>query len=288
MREWPVWGSSLMLTKSRRDAYTIKVGAHHHADHASCHSHNHPRLSETCFCKYTKCKRCQKAQDRARKVRTNVRSRLACGIESREWYRSTTSVDSDTTDLIHALENLEQDTLGESWRAALAAEFSKSYFHKVGSTGSPWKRNSRTVYFSSKISCDRNTGPMSYIPQVTHTLHSSWFPDPWSFAVKEIYSWSRLTPLESVKVVVLGQVGDEKNRFVFSTTFCPLQDPYHNAGQAHGNYLCSDLFQHQRDVHLGLSFSVLPPTKLPGSLKNIYKQLSLDVPQFKSPANGSD
>ncbi|KAI6007842.1 uracil-DNA glycosylase [Pisolithus marmoratus] len=94
---------------------------------------------------------------------------------------------------------VEQDTLGESWRKALQAEFSKPYFLKS----------------------------------------------------KTIYSWSRLTSLESVKVVVLGQ------------------DPYHNTGQAHG-----------------LSFSVLPPTKLPGSLKNIYKQLSMDVPAFKPPLIG--
>lgn len=36
----------------------------------------------------------------------------------------------------------------------------------------------------------------------------------------------------------------------------------------------------------GLSFSVLPPTKLPGSLKNIYKQLSTDFPTFSTPKSG--
>ncbi|KAF5386821.1 hypothetical protein D9615_001621 [Tricholomella constricta] len=66
-----------------------------------------------------------------------------------------------------------------------------------------------------------------------------------------VYTWSNLTPLDQVKVVVLGQ------------------DPYHNVGQAHG-----------------LSFSVLPPTKPPGSLKNIYKQLTLDYPTFKPPISG--
>ncbi|KAI6103130.1 uracil-DNA glycosylase-like protein [Pisolithus croceorrhizus] len=65
------------------------------------------------------------------------------------------------------------------------------------------------------------------------------------------YSWSRLTPLESVKVVVLGQ------------------DPYYNTGQVHG-----------------LSFSVLPPAKLPDSLKNIHKHLPIDVPTFKPPLTG--
>ncbi|KAH0830326.1 uracil-DNA glycosylase-like protein, partial [Lanmaoa asiatica] len=36
----------------------------------------------------------------------------------------------------------------------------------------------------------------------------------------------------------------------------------------------------------GLSFSVLPPTKLPGSLKNIYKQLANDIPTFSPPKTG--
>ena len=51
-----------------------------------------------------------------------------------------------------------------------------------------------------------------------------------------------LTPLDSVKVVILGQ------------------DPYHGAGQAHG-----------------LSFSVQPGVKVPPSLANIYKELERDL-----------
>ena len=51
-----------------------------------------------------------------------------------------------------------------------------------------------------------------------------------------------LTPLESTRVVILGQ------------------DPYHQAGQAHG-----------------LSFSVLPSIQVPPSLRNIYKELSSDL-----------
>ena len=60
-----------------------------------------------------------------------------------------------------------------------------------------------------------------------------------------------LTPLDMVKVVILGQ------------------DPYHGPGQAHG-----------------LSFSVPDGVKLPPSLRNIYKELAsdLDVP---APTNGS-
>ena len=51
-----------------------------------------------------------------------------------------------------------------------------------------------------------------------------------------------LTPLDKVKVVILGQ------------------DPYHGEGQAHG-----------------LCFSVLPGVKTPPSLLNIYKELEADL-----------
>jgi uracil-DNA glycosylase len=59
-----------------------------------------------------------------------------------------------------------------------------------------------------------------------------------------------LCPLDEVKVVILGQ------------------DPYHGDHQAHG-----------------LSFSVLPPTKPPPSLVNIFKELEADL-NFKPPAHG--
>lgn len=37
-----------------------------------------------------------------------------------------------------------------------------------------------------------------------------------------------------------------------------------------------------------MSFSVLPPTKTPPSLKNIYKQVASDIPGFAIPNHGSD
>ncbi len=51
-----------------------------------------------------------------------------------------------------------------------------------------------------------------------------------------------LTPLDAVRVVILGQ------------------DPYHGAGQAHG-----------------LAFSVQPGVRVPPSLVNIYKELHSDL-----------
>ncbi|KAL9632855.1 MAG: hypothetical protein Q9164_005052 [Protoblastenia rupestris] len=67
----------------------------------------------------------------------------------------------------------------------------------------------------------------------------------------DVYSWSRHTPLSTVKVVILGQ------------------DPYHNDNQAHG-----------------LCFSVRPPTPAPPSLVNIYKLLKIEYPDsFQPPPN---
>ncbi|MFT5795252.1 MAG: uracil-DNA glycosylase [Ulvibacter sp.] len=58
----------------------------------------------------------------------------------------------------------------------------------------------------------------------------------------EIFSSFNLTPLNKVKVVIIGQ------------------DPYHGKNQAHG-----------------LCFSVKPNVKIPPSLKNIYKELKSDL-----------
>ncbi|MFT6746685.1 MAG: uracil-DNA glycosylase, partial [Glaciecola sp.] len=57
-----------------------------------------------------------------------------------------------------------------------------------------------------------------------------------------VFEAFKLTPVEDVKVVILGQ------------------DPYHGEGQAHG-----------------LSFSVPPGMKAPPSLRNIFKELSSDL-----------
>ena len=61
-------------------------------------------------------------------------------------------------------------------------------------------------------------------------------------APKNIFNAFNLCPLRDVKVVIIGQ------------------DPYHEPGQAHG-----------------LCFSVLPPTPVPPSLVNIYKEIENDL-----------
>ena len=67
----------------------------------------------------------------------------------------------------------------------------------------------------------------------------------------DTFSAFRLTPLEQVRVVILGQ------------------DPYHGPNQAHG-----------------LAFSVKPSVRIPPSLLNIYKELRTDIPGFTMPDHG--
>ena len=67
----------------------------------------------------------------------------------------------------------------------------------------------------------------------------------------EVFNALRLTPYQDVKVVILGQ------------------DPYHDDNQAHG-----------------LAFSVRPGVGVPPSLRNIYKELKEDIPNFIPPNHG--
>lgn len=67
----------------------------------------------------------------------------------------------------------------------------------------------------------------------------------------DVFSAFTATPLDQVKVVILGQ------------------DPYHGPDQAHG-----------------LSFSVKPGVKTPPSLANMYKELATDIEGFTIPEHG--
>lgn len=68
---------------------------------------------------------------------------------------------------------------------------------------------------------------------------------------EDVFNAFKLTPLDQLKVVILGQ------------------DPYHGEGQAHG-----------------LCFSVRPGVKTPPSLVNMYKELAQDIEGFQIPAHG--
>ena len=101
------------------------------------------------------------------------------------------------------------------WLAALKPEFSKDYYKNL-------------YEFVKAEYASRRIYPKS--EDVLNALH--------------------LTPLEKVKVVILGQ------------------DPYHGDNQAHG-----------------LAFSVLPNVEIPPSLQNIYKELQDDLSLY-IPNNG--
>lgn len=66
-----------------------------------------------------------------------------------------------------------------------------------------------------------------------------------------IFNALKLTPLDELKVVIIGQ------------------DPYHGPNQANG-----------------LAFSVSQGIDIPPSLRNIYKELLTDIPGFEYPNNG--
>lgn len=68
----------------------------------------------------------------------------------------------------------------------------------------------------------------------------------------QVFNAFKLTPLRKVKVVIIGQ------------------DPYHGPGQAHG-----------------LCFSVPKGVKKPPSLRNIFKALKHDFPDYEEPDHGN-
>jgi uracil-DNA glycosylase len=67
----------------------------------------------------------------------------------------------------------------------------------------------------------------------------------------DVFSAFKLTDFDNLKVVIIGQ------------------DPYHGPNQAHG-----------------LSFSVRPGVAIPPSLRNMYKELALEYPDFQMPKHG--
>lgn len=97
--------------------------------------------------------------------------------------------------------------ISPSWKAALANEFTQDYFAKL----MDFVANERT----------------------THTVYP---PE------HQVFEAFNRTPLDQVKVVILGQ------------------DPYHSPNQAHG-----------------LCFSVQRGITIPPSLRNIYKELQVDL-----------
>ena len=82
-----------------------------------------------------------------------------------------------------------------------------------------------------------------YFIKLTNFVRNEYLSGQTVFpAPQNIFNAFNLCSLDKVKVVIIGQ------------------DPYHEPGQAHG-----------------LCFSVLPPTPIPPSLQNIYKEIESDL-----------
>lgn len=104
--------------------------------------------------------------------------------------------------------NIENIGIESSWKNLLAEEFTKPYFEEIKSTLLSEKKAGKTIFPKGSL----------------------------------IFNAYNYTPLDQVKVVIIGQ------------------DPYHNPGEA-----------------MGLSFSVPKGVRVPPSLKRIYKEINEDV-----------
>nr|WP_256871142.1 uracil-DNA glycosylase [Shewanella sp. Scap07] len=106
----------------------------------------------------------------------------------------------------------------KDWQSFIEQQQQQSYFKQL----------------QAFVAAERDAGKVIYPPQ------------------SQVFSAFDVTPLDKVKVVILGQ------------------DPYHGPNQAHG-----------------LCFSVQKGQKVPPSLVNIYKELADDIDGFSIPSHGN-
>ncbi|WP_037470259.1 uracil-DNA glycosylase [Shewanella waksmanii] len=106
----------------------------------------------------------------------------------------------------------------KDWQSFIEQQQQQSYFKQL----------------QAFVAAERDAGKVIYPPQ------------------SQVFSAFDVTPLDKVKVVILGQ------------------DPYHGPNQAHG-----------------LCFSVQKGQKVPPSLVNIYKELADDIDGFNIPSHGN-
>ncbi len=114
-------------------------------------------------------------------------------------------------------ERVSNVKMEESWKAILIDEFEKPYFANIKAFLVKEKQAQKTIYPPGSL----------------------------------IFNAFNTTPIDKVKVVILGQ------------------DPYHGPGQA-----------------MGLSFSVPQDIRIPASLRRIYKELVTDITGFEMPTHG--
>lgn len=92
----------------------------------------------------------------------------------------------------------------------------------------------------------------AYFRQLSSQVNMAYRNGPVYPPASQVFRAFHLCSFDSLKVVIIGQ------------------DPYHGAGQAHG-----------------LCFSVNEGIALPPSLQNIFKELSGDIPGFRTPRSGN-
>jgi len=124
--------------------------------------------------------------------------------------------DSRSDILKHGSKHTKQDPLPASWMEFLGDEFKQPYMQKL------------KKFLAGELKAGKEIFP-----------HGN-----------DIFNAFNLTPLEKVKVVIIGQ------------------DPYHGPGQAHG-----------------LCFSVRPNVRIPPSLLNIYKEIKNEY-GYEIPTHG--
>ncbi|GAA5985813.1 hypothetical protein JCM10908_007122 [Rhodotorula pacifica] len=170
------------------------------------------------------------AANTATSTATAVQNGNAAPFSASEWRASLSTQSepssSSSTPSEADLLALEARTLHPSWLEHLQDELKKPYFLNLKRF--LWSEGLRGTQ-------DRQGGKLKVFPPA-----------------RDVYAWSRYTPLRDVKVVILGQ------------------DPYHDDGQAHG-----------------LCFSVRPGVKIPPSLRNIYKEIKAEYPEFDVPKHGN-
>jgi len=148
----------------------------------------------------------------------NIKPNVTKKIETVAAVVKQSASPSITNKVTHGDLKMEQETMDAEWYSRLKGEMQKPYF----------------VNLKAFLKKETDAGKVIYPP--AHLVHS----------------WSRLTPLSTVKVVILGQ------------------DPYHGPNQACGH-----------------SFSVQKGVNTPASLLNMYKELTAEYgPAFKRPSHG--
>ena len=140
----------------------------------------------------------------------------------------------DQVDQVNQVDQVDQTDKLENVKKVeiILQNVENAVVNKMEEPGTNWLYDSIPDFWKEYLSSQRNT--LQHLSNILSTKE---------FLPSRENIWSALIPIDSIKVVILGQ------------------DPYPTPGNAHG-----------------LAFSVLPDVKpLPASLKNIYKEIVSDI-----------